>query len=443
MNDSKINHIEFVTGHNGTNYYDIFVTLLLVPFIIANSNLILSYFNDKNHYLIEFISLVVPLVLIITSLYHIRIIILLFNIIFFLFSKIILKYGIYHENKETNFKKSISLFKGATMFMTCIAIIAVDFQLFSRDQAKTETYGISFMDVGTGIMIFSSGISSYYSRRIENKNSIIKYLYNRFLVLILGIGRLLLLKAFSYPEHVSEYGTEWNFFVTIFCVWILSDILKMMLSFQYILYFNILILFIYQFLLSNNGLTEYIFNSPRINFISSNREGFFSLFGLFPLYTFSEYLSHNYLFCVSDSHCVENTPKQSLRKLDDRIFNLFAISIIFYILYFISNNFIQTISRRLANFAYIFAVISLSFACLFTFSFIEYLIGKEINLKFIEIVNLHQLYVFILANLLTGLINVSIDTLLCSNIFSLFILFIYCILLYISTYSLSFYLKSK
>ena len=41
----------------------------------------------------------------------------------------------------------------------------------------------------------------------------------------LGLGRFFSVKAADYQEHVSEYGTHWNFFFTTALVSVLSAVL--------------------------------------------------------------------------------------------------------------------------------------------------------------------------------------------------------------------------
>ena len=105
------------------------------------------------------------------------------------------------------------------------------------------------------------------STYIHHYSSYIQYI----LVLLLGLGRLIVLKLFNYHEHISEYGQHWNFFVTLFCIWVLVDIIHTICIRKYIVYIAISILFMYQVCLSKFGLTRYVFSAPRTDFISANR----------------------------------------------------------------------------------------------------------------------------------------------------------------------------
>jgi len=127
------------------------------------------------------------------------------------------------------------------MLMTCIAILAVDFRIFPRKFAKTETYGISLMDIGVGSFIISSALVSPKARESISHNTRldkdIKHAQNRHLsqdhkgtsrisallstlrsialLLFIGVSRFVVVKALNYQEHVTEYGVHWNFFLTL------------------------------------------------------------------------------------------------------------------------------------------------------------------------------------------------------------------------------------
>jgi GWT1 len=243
------------------------------------------------------------------------------------------------------------IYLGGNMLVTCLAILAVDFRIFPRRFAKTETFGISLMDIGVGTFIVSSAVTSRYARgqyppRItkennnnnngneknenenENNNNEKKSKNNfsfsefcrifqlffhlqtqnwkHYLVLVLGLGRMIALKVFNYHENVSEYGVHWNFFVTLFSIWQISDFLHRFLSRKFLPWFAIAILLLYQFTLSKTTMTDFIFAASRKNFFYANREGFLSLFGYVPMYLLVEMLAHHFFYNCENENENEN-----------------------------------------------------------------------------------------------------------------------------------------
>ncbi|TYI23149.1 hypothetical protein ES332_A06G144300v1 [Gossypium tomentosum] len=61
-------------------------------------------------------------------------------------------------------RASISSYRVVTMFITCLCILAVDFRIYPREYAKTETYVTSLMDLGVGSFVLMNAVTSRQAR---------------------------------------------------------------------------------------------------------------------------------------------------------------------------------------------------------------------------------------------------------------------------------------
>ena len=109
-----------------------------------------------------------------------------------------------------------------------ISILAVDFQLFPRRFAKTETYGWSLMDVGVGAFVaINAGLSPesrMASQFCDNSFYFVKKTFLSIIpVIVLGFQRLIVVKNLNYHEHITEYGLHWNFFFTLALTKVIFD----------------------------------------------------------------------------------------------------------------------------------------------------------------------------------------------------------------------------
>lgn len=114
-------------------------------------------------------------------------------------------------------------FRAYVVIATAIAILAVDFVIYPRRLAKAETYGSGLMDVGVGAFIISNAIVSPEARGVYTSHTgfisaVFRSLKSSLPLLVLGVVRFISVKGTDYQEHVSEYGTYWNFFFTLFVV---------------------------------------------------------------------------------------------------------------------------------------------------------------------------------------------------------------------------------
>jgi phosphatidylinositol glycan class W len=110
---------------------------------------------------------------------------------------------------------------------------------------------------------------------------------------------------------VSEYGVHWNFFVSLACVWFISDSVHTVVPAFLVTPLCVCVVACYQWLLTHTPLTDWIIGahfrrwgnaadsyictgtprhhaSPLVHFLRANREGLVSVVGYSALYLFAE-----------------------------------------------------------------------------------------------------------------------------------------------------------
>ncbi|CAK1357489.1 GPI-anchored wall transfer protein 1 [Cercospora beticola] len=195
-------------------------------------------------------------------------------------------------------KPFITAYRGAMMIITCSSILAVDFPIFPRRFAKTESFGTSLMDMGVGSFVFAAGIVAARQQLKEDNEasrSLVKRLKSALRhslpLAVLGFVRLLSVKKLDYAEHVSEYGVHWNFFFTLAllspAIAILQPVLRLT---QYVGGYNIfafVLAICYELILfCVPDMKVYIILSERKpgDWLSQNREGVFSFIGYLAIF---------------------------------------------------------------------------------------------------------------------------------------------------------------
>ena len=182
----------------------------------------------------------------------------------------------YAEDKSSPWS-TLTVYRGGMMLATCVSILAVDFAVYPRRFAKTEEYGFSLMDVGVGSFVFSSGLAA--RRPLSGRDSVWQIMRDSGIVLLLGVGRFVLTELTAYPQHVSEYGTHWNFFLTMGLI-SMGVRLFDATSWPHVGWAGLGLLTLHQLpTCLFPSLLEWLLNAPRDSWISHNREGLLGLPG--------------------------------------------------------------------------------------------------------------------------------------------------------------------
>eukprot|EP00842_Homolaphlyctis_polyrhiza_P004676 jgi/Hompol1/5209/HPOL_004233-RA len=310
-------------------------------------------------------------------------------------------------------------FRAYLQLLTISSILAVDFNVFPRRFAKVETFGTSLMDVGVGAFVFSSGL--VYGSRIKNVQStsfsrLLKTLRSCLPVLVLGFARMLLTKSVNYQEHVTEYGVHWNFFFTLAFISVLLTLQGIALPGVNLASAGLGLIVGYEYLLSK-GLQEYILNAPRVDVISMNREGICSLIGYYSIFLFAAEIG---------SRLLSQTTLQSMQFKHIRLLVVSTV-VLSGAVAFVTDGLGIKVSRRMANLPYALWVTAVCGFLLCGFYTVDVVLSRVAHRRFkhkdlvvafdkacpliFSSINRFQLVAFLVANVMTGIINLSINTL--------------------------------
>nr|XP_060613015.1 phosphatidylinositol-glycan biosynthesis class W protein [Anolis sagrei ordinatus]XP_060613016.1 phosphatidylinositol-glycan biosynthesis class W protein [Anolis sagrei ordinatus] len=478
MPQERVNE-DFISNLNGTTLLEISVGLPIAPLCLLTRGLLLIlYFllrgkplhSSSGHFLLDFSVLVVPPVLSCTVLAPVLLWVIL-SIMAFCTGLVFIIYhkrtryakvprkqilsDFWRSGLEPTYIPSITAFRVFVNVLTSISILAVDFPQYPRRYAKTETYGTGVMDFGVGSFVFGNAVVCPEVRlrpgEVRRASfSLVRQFLAVWPLLFLGFGRLLSVKAVEYHEHISEYGVHWNFFFTLAAVRMGASLLLAVFPVHKSWIVAAALAVVYESLLHLLRLKAFILhggdgNDSRDGFLNANREGVFSVVGYLAIYMASVQVG---LYLLKK--------RSTVREWCGVIRVLLSFFCLLFICLHITQTHIDAVSRRMANLSFCIWVVAyalLLFSCFLAADlvlvFAKLLVeGADVpgswnlaNLTpkkhdsveprspktvcMVSAVNRNQLLYFLLANVLTGLVNMLVDTIHSSTFAAMAILHLY------------------
>jgi len=169
----------------------------------------------------------------------------------------------------------------------------------------------------------------------------------------------------------------------------------------------------YQFCLSHRGLTTYVFDAPRdpSSFFSMNREGILGVVGYLTLHIMAEAVGAVVLWPVVSpgGRCKLKNAHMQTR------YSLIKVVIVDAVVWALLGGsvaaFHQPISRRLVNLPYVLWVAALNLFLLALIMATDIWASLPPDSSLMASINRSQLAFFLVANLFTGVVNLSMYTL--------------------------------
>ncbi|KAM3388243.1 hypothetical protein ACQJBY_010804 [Aegilops geniculata] len=433
LNPNKLLKEQFVSNLTGSSLLEIAALSTIVPAVVVlrkwssrdsirrdsvkKNDDALAGHKDGVHYfsalVIDCLTVVLPILLIFTILaewaYICAISLVAVISIYILFKRS--QSHLKVQQHLPSLRADISSYRVSVVLVTCVSILAVDFKIFPRRYAKAETYGSGIMDLGVGSFVVANALVSRQARNITSMRwkAALKSISP---LVFLGFARLISTSGVDYQVHVGEYGVHWNFFFTLAAVSILTSIIRIHPKYCGIV--GMLVLAGYQVWL-NFGLNEYLTSHERsADIIGQNKEGVYSIFGYWGMYLIGVSLGYFLFHDLSSKGKIRST----------QVVKVWVLAASFWILAIILDSYVERVSRRMCNFAYVMLVFGQNFQVISILT-LAGSISHDKNLVLEEAFNQNMLGAFLVANILTGLVNLSVDTLSASPLAAFMILVAY------------------
>ena len=445
----------FVTGHTGSTPWEVLLVCSSAPVGFAFYQILSANVKQTmwRSILYEALTLWLPMVVCQTNLLYpwgVAIIAVQLLCIIFMACGISLQPRHGSEQPQTTTASGqhqridyLTIYRSSILYLTFVAILAVDFHVFPRRFAKTEVSGYGLMDVGAASFVLSAGFVSSKARRrspdAPTSYNIRRYALHTLPLVAIGFIRFITNKGLDYQEHVSEYGVHWNFFFTLGVMAFITPLVPLRTPTWYL---PVLLLTLYQICLGKLGWQEYIETAPRTcndyfttqpisrmfcDIIAANREGILGCVGYFTINLLGEFIGFSFLW---------NKGSASLQGGGTTLYSkgLFLLSGILWVIHWILVHFLNIpVSRRSTNASFCVWVVAHNVLLLAMIQAgtslgkqLQHQKGRQLNLPpVMEKVNRYGLIMFLVANLLTGLVNLTVPTLRIGDTVAFLIVFGY------------------
>jgi hypothetical protein len=180
-------------GHGGTTELEVVAAVSWMLFGMFFYGRVVE--PRRKSVLLQFAVLIVPQILLFLSPH-------LWMVVYPLTVATIVLFGRPHPPRvEKKLVPFITAARAAIMVMCTLGILAVDFLPFPRRFAKTETFGVSLMDVGVGCVVVSMGLTT---ANRWGEGSVFRAMRSTLPLLILGLIRVLMVKSLDYHVHSKK-----------------------------------------------------------------------------------------------------------------------------------------------------------------------------------------------------------------------------------------------